>query len=590
MGVDMIADRGFEAGPVYLTDMERCVPAVSLSTVARRRHWRTLEYETERLSGTLLIAWPETVAPDVVYPLDVSGWHAISIGVWKLKDWYKGPGDPFELKVKLTDSATFSVLTLPTVSEPSDPIEDWDGWTGGEQLGEVFWEVADLTGQQLTIGQVVNRVASGDSPGSFRCPVASITYIKLVPLTDEEVAAVQADRSDQRSRRLFAHCNLGIWAPAVVYRGLESYRNSDFSRVLLEVGSGDQMYYSTQLGRTGAMDGLDDYAMATYRQGAEEWQNLRDQGIDPFQVAVDYIHDIGMECHAGYRVAGFHNPPAHDNFDFGDSYYVRHPEHRGVDRNGDRTPRTAYSYPEVREYVVSLLREAATEYPLDGVSLLYCRRPPLVEYESPVVEGFEAEYGRDPRELDERDPEWLVYRARTLTRFMREVRQAMDEIGETSGRRIQVSAVVMGDEEENLYNGIDLRKWVGEGLVDILIPFTSHPNLNMTAEAWSDVGAAEFFLSLTKGTSCEVSFNLMPSGMAPERLRRRASELYRAGAEGMFFWNIANNYSEHWNALRRLGHLEEIESWRAAGEQALTNPSMPVRRMGDWNTSYVTPG
>ena len=82
----------------------------------------------------------------------------------------------------------------------------------------------------------------------------------------------------------------------------------------------------------------------------------------------------------------------------------------------------------------------------------------------------------------------------------------------------------------------------------------------------------------------------MPSGMAPERLRRRASELYRAGAEGMFFWNIANNYSEHWNALRRLGHLEEIESWRAAGEQALTNPSMPVRRMGDWNTSYVTPG
>ena len=110
-----------------------------------------------------------------------------------------------------------------------------------------------------------------------------------------------------------------------------------------EAGSGGDQMFSTRIGRMGTFDGLDDYAMPGYRQPAEEWRSLQDQGIDAFRMAVDSIHEAGMECHAGYRVAGIHNPPAHDNFDFGDSYYLRHPEHRGIDRNSNATPRIAYS-------------------------------------------------------------------------------------------------------------------------------------------------------------------------------------------------------------------------------------------------------
>ena len=58
----------------------------------------------------------------------------------------------------------------------------------------------------------------------------------------------------------------------------------------------------------------------------------------------------------------------------------------------------AYSYPAVREFVIAVLREIA-ERPVDGVCLLFNRRMPLVEYEPPVVEGFQQEYGLDPREL-----------------------------------------------------------------------------------------------------------------------------------------------------------------------------------------------
>ena len=72
-------------------------------------------------------------------------------------------------------------------------------------------------------------------------------------------------------------------------------------------------------------------------------------------------------------------------------------------------------------------------YGVDGVGLLYNRRPPLLEYEPPIVDGFKAEYGEDPRELPDDDPRWLRYRARTLTQFMHEVRKAMDDAAERMG-------------------------------------------------------------------------------------------------------------------------------------------------------------
>ena len=588
--MDRMADGWIGGEAVYLTDMDRCVPTEAVSPEPKRGRWRTVGYESGELSGTMLVAWQETAAPDVVYPLEVSGLHAITIGAWKLKEWYKGDAGAVAIKAKLTGDDSFSTLTMPTISEPEDPIGGWDDWTGGEWLGEVFWKVADLTGQQLTVGQMKRRHAPGDFPGSFKCQVASIAYIKLTPISEEEADALQADRERRDDKRLFAHSDFTFKSPEHVREGLTAFRDSDFSRIVLEAGAGDLMNYPTKIGRVGTYYGLDDYAQPVYRGEAETWRWLQSEGIDPYKIAVDYIHGMGMECHAGFRVAGFMSPPAHDHFDHGDSYYSAHPEYRGVDRNGEPTPRIAFSYPEVREYVVSLFREMAEEYLIDGVSPLYCRRPPLVEYEPPLVEGFKAEYGRDPRELDERDRDWLQYRSGALTDFMRRLRRAMDEVGAESGRRLQVSAVVAKDEEENLYDGIDLKTWVSEGLVDVLMPFSSHAAYNMNAEAWSDTGATMYFQSLVEGTQCELSFNIQPSGMEPSRLRRRASELYRAGAESLFFWNTPSNYSEHWTALRRLGHAGELEAWRGAGDPDTASRSVRLAKHGEWNAAYITPG
>ncbi len=588
---DFIADRGFSQPPIYLTDLDRCTPSSALSSEPRRHTWRTLPYSTRAFSGVMLLAGPETAAPSVTYPMNANGWHAISIGVHPF--WSEPEGRQLEVQLKLSGPGPFTVLSWPRV-----PF-------GGhaEHFHEHFWGVAELSGRNLVIAQPTAHASPGDGPGSFLGQPARIAYVKLVPLTSAEVRALTADRDQDHTRRLFAHQAAhgphSAWrltSAADIQREVEPYRHTDFSRLYWECGSGDLMNYFTQIGRMPTHDGLDDFPRQSDRLNAESWRILRDRGIDPLQVAAEHARDVGLELHASYRVAGFHYPPPLDHFTHGDSVYKRRPEWRGVDRDGRRSPRFAYTYPEVRAYVISLLREVV-QYPVDGVCMLYNRRLPLVEYEPQLVEGFRADHGVDPRSLEPLDSTWLRYRSGVLTQFHRELRTAMDKETQRQGRsrRLQISAVVTSSEAENLKFGVDSKAWIDEGLVDTLIPYSSAPNFNSSVDAWADPRAIDHFLSVTRGRNAIVAPNMMPRQVPPELLRRRASGLYRAGVRHLFFWDCAGgdgraNYSDMWSALRRLGHIEEIENWKAGGEPDLNSTRHELSSLGDWDLTYHTPG
>ena len=106
-------------------------------------------------------------------------------------------------------------------------------------------------------------------------------------------------------------------------------------------------------------------------------------------------------------------------------------------------PRVSYAFADTRRFVIDMLLEVA-QHPIDGVCILYNRRPPLVDYEPPLVDGFKAAYGEDPRQLADDDPRWLAYRGTALTDFHRELREALDDLARAQGReRITVSACVL---------------------------------------------------------------------------------------------------------------------------------------------------
>ena len=122
---------------------------------------------------------------------------------------------------------------------------------------------------------------------------------------------------------------------------------------------------------------------------------------------------------------------------------------------------------------------------------------------------------------------------------------------------------------------MDVEGWVREGLVDAIIPYTSVPRLNSGADSWMDPGDAQFFQRITRGTSCRLALNLMPRQVDPEDYRKRAHALYGAGIEHLFFWdtNSRNDFSPSWNALRRLGRREELQSWFARALPGWNGPA-----------------
>jgi len=101
----------------YITDLDRCKPVHLLSTEPGRGQWRTLTYAADALSGTMLMAGPETVAPDVVCPLGVNGWHEVHFGL------YSSYLHAVQFLARLSADETFSMMEIPRLQ----PEREADG-------------------------------------------------------------------------------------------------------------------------------------------------------------------------------------------------------------------------------------------------------------------------------------------------------------------------------------------------------------------------------------------------------------------------------------------------------------------------------
>ncbi len=581
----VVAPDGNEAVPasaIYLSDLDRCQPATALSRKPKRGHWRLLDFEADNVKGVMLMAGQNTAAPEIRYRPEQKGWYAISIG---LRSAY---GDT-QLQVRLSDDTAFNILHHRVDNAHRHRVDD------------MFWKFAELKGQEIVFRQVcAQTVPENAASVGNACEGAWIAWIRLVPLSEAERKAVQADRESRASCRLFAHndawSDLYRLRPTTaeeIRRMVEPYRDTDFSRLYWEGCQGDRCNYFTKIGLMPSDDLVEDPYRVGDRLAAESWRILREKKIDPFQVALEHAHSLGLEFHGAFRATGFHFPVPEDEWNIG-GVYDQHPEWRGTDRMGRATPRLSYAFPQFRAFVVSLLREIAG-YPVDGVCLLYNRRPPFLEFEPPVVDGFRSRFGRDPREVDDHDPQWLAWRATFLTEFMREVRTAMKEVAQQQQNRsrpLEISAVVMGTEAENRYYGLDLAAWVRDGLVDTLIPYTSAPRLNSALDSWLSPDDSRWFRQITEGTGCRLALNIMPRQLPAETCFARAHGIYESGVQHLFFWdcNDRHDYSVSWDALRRLGHREEIAAWVQSGSPPFPRSASELTKLGDWDLSYATPG
>ncbi len=511
---------------IYISDFSACQPASSLTRKQAPGKWFLINYEAEKCKGTMLTCGFQTKPPVVTLPLKQSGWYGLYVGIW-------GWEDPVQVRLRLSGEPNFTEFRREQTGNYGTNIE------------EHFWRYADLTGQDLVIGPPTRK---GDwFPKTF------LAYLRLEPLSAEQAQAAKADRP---RRRLIAtndaHTQyIGPYEDDQnIIDDLGNYRESDFFRIDWDMGGyAEGCTYPTKWGFVFGEQSKDfeapyDWAIAT------TMQNYKKRGIDSMASALKWAHRNHLEFYVYERMGAFCLPPPQEETYTG-PFYKKHPELHAAERDGSPVPRLSYAFPEVQDHVVAGFREVAGYGP-DGITMCFIRGAPFLLWEKPLIDGFQAKYGEDPRKLaDVNDPRWLQFKADVMTGFVRKVRIMLRDESERQNLRhpIKLSAMVY-DIGGSMNWGLDVATWMKEGLVDSILP----------------TGGAQQYVDLKTQAPVYPMLNCAVNDM-----RTRMRDTLATGAAGGFWWDVngTSPTKTPWNVLRRLGHREDLD-------KALTDADKPT--------------
>lgn len=260
-----------------------------------------------------------------------------------------------------------------------------------------------------------------------------------------------------------------IWVTRWDYRSgqdiavvMENCRRAGFNHVLFQVrGNGTTFYRST----------------------LEPWADElggRDPGFDPLAVACREAHRRGLRLHAWVNVIpGWrgNRPPTNRR-----QLYHAHPEWFWRDQRGRREPLGWYSnlnpcLPEVRRYLVAVLREIVARYRVDGLHLDYIRFPN--EWHKGYAHGARVpDYPRDAKTLalfrraTGRTPEqapahWDHWRTAQIDRLVFEIARMVRSVKPG----VALTAAVGADPEvAKRAHFQDAMRWIANGLLDAVFP------------------------------------------------------------------------------------------------------------------------
>ena len=277
------------------------------------------------------------------------------------------------------------------------------------------------------------------------------------PIRDRTIRALWVTRWDYKT-------------PADITKVMQNCRAAGFNTVLFQVrGNGTVMY----------------------RSRLEPWADElggRDPGFDPLAVACSEAHRRGLSLHAWVNVIpGWRGkkPPSNPR-----QLYNARPDWFWRDAAGRRQPLGWYSslnpcYPEVREYLVAVMREVVAGYPVDGLHLDYIRFPN--EWNESYPRGAQVpDYPRDPRTLamfrratgqtPESNPKrWSDWRTAQVTQLVRDVRAMVKGVRPTAKLTAAVGASP-GRARRAYFQ--DSLQWIAENLLDAVYPMNYERDMN----------------------------------------------------------------------------------------------------------------
>jgi uncharacterized lipoprotein YddW (UPF0748 family) len=260
----------------------------------------------------------------------------------------------------------------------------------------------------------------------------------------------------------------GVWAstlspcmnsPEEVRQLVEAVRRAHLNCIVAQVRHRGITYYRSEL-----------------EPPAPQW--VQRPGFDPLATLVHEAHDTSagaqrLDVYAWFNVFNFGNVEA-------TSLTQQQRERiRGWLSYGTTGTRTQFldpAIPDVQEYLLSLIRECVSRYPVDGVNLDFVRYPEEEAGYHPVaIERFQRLYGRHDRPTP-KDPQWNEFRREQISGFVRRCAAEVWKIRPDA--MVSVCAVGFGGAPPNddftkssPWREVhqDWAGWAREGCVDVVL-------------------------------------------------------------------------------------------------------------------------
>lgn len=263
----------------------------------------------------------------------------------------------------------------------------------------------------------------------------------------------------------------------------------------------------------------------------ENCKRLIEEGRDILKGIVEEGHNAGLEVFASLRMNDIHDSHYVERMG---SFKTQHPEYLLGDsvevyargRPWKFSPRTCldYAIPEVRALKMGIIREILDEYDVDGLELDWTRH------------AWAFRPGEELTNLG------------IMNEFTREVRRHIDATAARKGRPMFLAAAVPAPFDPCREIGLDVQKWVDEGLIDILI--AAGPSFAMPLQE---------FREATRKVGCQLFSRLIRQSIfkTPEVVRAAAATHYLEGVDGIYLFNYYN--SPHDALINEIGDMKVLE-------------------------------
>ncbi len=255
------------------------------------------------------------------------------------------------------------------------------------------------------------------------------------------------------------------------------------------------------------------------------WLGTFEHGTD---LIVEACHAQGMEVWGSLRMNDLHDSFMADRLeDAAEPIKAEHPEYliapeadrRLPDHLSERYLWTALNFalPEVRDYRLRFIEKNASAHDFDGYELDFTR----FIWDFPL--GEERKH------------------APLMTDFVRKVRALLDAIGKQRGRPYTLVVHVPDSPSVSLDLGFDVKAWLEEKLVDVLVVGMGYVVFGMNPAEWKHLASpygVPVYPSLNAAVFTTKYIRVPDGPIFTESTRAVAANWWRQGADGICLFNL----------------------------------------------------